>query len=45
MVNFTSLQLKKHKKVIVVGLYDTLNLMGHYIIGRNSILGTKAASL
>jgi hypothetical protein len=37
--------IEKHKKIIVVVLYDTLHLMGHYIIGRNSILGAKPVGL
>jgi hypothetical protein len=37
--------IEKHTKIIVVGLYNTLNLMGLYIIGRNSILGAKAEGL
>jgi len=31
--------------MIVLGLYCTLNLMGHYIIAKNSILGAKAPRL
>jgi hypothetical protein len=44
MINFTSLQWK-NKKIIVVGLYNTLNLIGHYLIGRNAILEAKPAGL
>lgn len=37
--------IEKHKKIIVVCLYNTLNLMGHYLIGKNAILEAKPTGL